>query len=779
MKRLTWSLLFCIACSFDRASAPAESEEAPVEAPASEVLGQSRGPGGKGESRRARPKRALAPASPMAKQAKEEADFGVGGLAAAGGGVLADGAFDEDKKLSDPSEAAAEAAPTRAWFPESFLFAPLVKTDAQGSATYEVKVPDRLTTWRVLALAHSKEGAQAGAVTSFLGTLPVYLDVVVPPFLSTGDEVELPIQLVNTTPNRLEKNLNLSSAGVASVSGSGVVTLPPEGSVVRYARLVAKRPGNVKVTAQLAGSDALERSLKVVPTGRPQKEERGGTLAAPRTVALELPTDLEAESATLRLSVFPGALAVLRSELAACLGRSGANEDAYLLLLAGRARGLLGKLGGEVDEAGLRTLSLSAAQRALRHTRSNDGMAAVIFAEAALAHPDNPVLARLGDRLVTVAAQQQRPDGTFFGESGWTVQRLLVATADGVQAVRAGASTEAGKRRAARAQLLASGAVERMIGRVEDPYTAAALLSSGAVSGSIADKLRQRVKDALVAKDDGTKVLEVPAGVVRTDGVAPGPIEASALAVLALADDASAKPLLSDLGATLLGAYRPGPGFGDGRTNLLALRAVLTLFTEPVPSRIEVKVAQDGRVLSSGVLEGDRLKDVVVLEADLPTAAGAHQYQIEANPPVPGLGYTLQVRYFVPWKEETRPQGLELMVDVAKNATAGRPTDVVLRALAPDGAAVSIHHALPAGVVPDKGSLEALVQAGTIESYSTPDGAVELEVPEREQGQSLLLRYRVVPTLAGKLHATASSIRLADDPEEIRYVPPATWVVGR
>lgn len=775
MKRLSLLLLSLAACNFSKDAAPAsEAPAAPVELEEQDEA--------KNELKRDSPARSWgmkrkAPGAPSAKMAKEEAAMDLGGLAAVGGGE-GGGGFGERTIDAEPPPPP-DAAPTRAWFPESFLFAPLVKTDAQGDASYEIKVPDRLTTWRVLALAHSREGAQAGAVTSFLGTLPVYLDPVVPPFLSTGDEVDLPIQLVNTTNQRLEKNLTLESTGVASVSGSGLVPIPAEGSVVRFARLVAKKPGNVKISAKLAGADAIERTLKVVPTGRPMREEKGGTLAAPRSLAIELPADLEAESATLRLSVFPGALALLRSELATCLGRSGPSEDAYLLLLAGRARGLLQKLGGEVHEENLRTLSLTAAQRALRHTRNNDGLAAVTFAEAALTHPDNPVLARLGDRLVMVASQNQRPDGTFFGESGWTVQRLLVATADGVQAVRAGASNDAGKRRAARTQLLAGGAVERMIGRVEDPYTAAALLAAGAVEGVLADKLRQRVRDALTAQDDGAKALVPPSGVVRADGQAPGTIEATALAVLALETDPQAKPLLADLGATLLGAYRPGPGFGDGRTNLLALRAVLALFTEPVPSRIEVKVSQDGRVLSSGVLEGDRLKDVVVLEADLPTAAGAHQYQIEATPAVPGLGYTLQLRYYVPWKEEERAQGLELMVDVAKDAAAGRPTDVALRGIAPDGAAVLIHHALPAGVLPDKGSLEALVQAGTIESYTTPDGAVDLVVPEREQGQSLLLRYRVVPTLAGKLHATASSISLQNEPDQIRYVPPATWIVGR
>ena len=46
-----------------------------------------------------------------------------------------------------------------------------------------MRVPDRLTSWRFLALAHTRGGAQAGTVASFVGTLPTYVDPILPPFL--------------------------------------------------------------------------------------------------------------------------------------------------------------------------------------------------------------------------------------------------------------------------------------------------------------------------------------------------------------------------------------------------------------------------------------------------------------------------------------------------------------------------------------------------------------------------------------------------------------------
>ena len=84
----------------------------------------------------------------------------------------------------------------------------------------------------------------------------------------------------------------------------------------------------------------------------------------------------------------------------------------------------------------------------------------------------------------------------------------------------------------------AAGAFARNAAQIEDAYTAAAVLASGAVQGKLADDLRAKVRAALQATDDGAKILPVGEGVVRGDGRVPSTLEATALAVLALAGDA-------------------------------------------------------------------------------------------------------------------------------------------------------------------------------------------------------------------------------------------------
>ncbi len=764
MKRCIWtSILLTMAagCAKSDEAAPAPTMEKEAAYP---MDGEEAGAAGAAPFE---PKRDRAP---MAKKS------------AAPRGAMALGSLAADEPAADPDVAeggGGEVAPSRSWFPETFLFEPLVKTNAQGQAKVSVEVPDRLTSWRVLALAHSREGAQAGAVTTFLGTLPTYVDPIVPPFLVAGDVVSIPIQVVNTTDQPVNVTLRLSASGAAVSEGSGDIALAAEASLVRYAELRANEPGVVKLVASLGKEDAVERTIPVLPTGRPRTIEKSGTLAAPRLLSIAMPRETDPRSAKVRLTVFPGALAILRSELDAGLNRGGIADDAYLLLLAGRAKGLLERLGGTADEAWLRKLRIIATQRAIRYARAPDPATAALLTEAALAHPESPVLSRLGERLAAQLASWQRPDGTFQGSNGWTLQRLLVTTADSVRAVRAANAEESGKRRAQSVALRANGAFERNLRRIEDPYTAAAVLASGAADASMSAMLIERVTKALVTRDDGSRVLPVPASVLRPDGAVPSEVEATALAALALADDPDSKSVLPDLGSSILSAYRPSVGFGDGYTNLIALRAVLEIFDQPLPEKVNVDLSIDGRSVASGELSGDRLKDVLTLNAPVSAPAGKHTVIVKANPPVPGLGFALVISYYRPWTMEAPAEGIELTVDLSKDASVGRPVDVTLTAVAPASMSLSIKHALPAGMQVDRPSLDALVANGVIQRYRIEDGAVSMEAPSRAQGQTFSAHYRVIPTLAGTLHTSASTIVASGRPESPYFVPPSTWQVKR
>lgn len=731
---------------------------------------------------------ALSPAKSLSKRREafdsKGSDFG-GSMGTAGGGAaaMADRASDMAKAMpviaSEQEEASrgeggAEAA-SRAWFPETFVFEPLVVTDAQGRANVPVKVPDRLTTWRVLALAHSRQGAQAGTVASFLGTLPTYVDAVTPPFLTAGDEVRLPVQLVNTTDAEVSSSLRFDATGATLSATGGVIRIPASGNALQYVTLSTKKPGVVSVKATLGGTDAVERTIVVVPAGKRELVSRGGSLAAPRTFELEGPFNALPGSEQVQLRVFPGALGLVRSELSAAPGRGGVAEDAYLLQLLGRAPALLRSLGSEPDMDTIRDLTLLATQRTMQHARDPSVDAATLLAESALQHPESPVLARVGERLLAQVASAQRPDGTCQGGNGWKLQRLLVTTADCVRAVQAGAANGPQQnQRAAATRIKAAGAFERNAARIVDGYTAAAVLASGAVTGTVADSLRAVVLAAIKEGVDGAKYLEVPSGIERADGVAPSRVEATALAVLALMGDDTAP--LADLGTYLLSGYNPIYGWGDGRANLVCLRAVAALFKDKVPAGVALTLERDGKVLGEGSIDASKLQEVISMNADATGSSGKHTWSVKANPPVAGLGYSLTLVAYVPWRE-TPGTGLSLTTKLPEGLMVGRSADVALTASLPGGLSSRLKLALPAGVQPDSDWLKNLVSAGTITRYETEDGAVTLHVPALANGAVFNTTVRVTPTLAGRLQSAASELAPESRPLAARAFAPNLWVI--
>ncbi|HVV81959.1 MAG TPA: alpha-2-macroglobulin family protein [Kofleriaceae bacterium] len=667
--------------------------------------------------------------------------------------------------------------PTRAWFPETFLFEPLVVTDASGAATVPVRVPDRLTTWRVLALGHTRGGAQGGAVTSFLSTLPTYVDVVAPEQLLRGDRVRLPVQLVDTTDAPVATALSVTASNATVSGGGGPRTIPAHGSLVDHLDLAADRPGTIELKVGLRGGDAVAHRITVLPTGKPIVTTRSGTLAAPRTLSITGPAGSDPATDRVRLQAFPGALALLRQELAVCTARGGVADDAYALYLGGRATALLAALGGQADADSLGDLAMLTTQRAVRDARTLDLEPATLLTEAALAHADSPVLARLGERAAAYLAGAQRPDGTFGGGDGWTLQRVLVATADATRAVGSATGTPAAASRAQAVAIRASGVFERYDAQIVDGYTAAAIVVSGAVPAPQAERLRAKVREAITADatdPDAGRYLAVPAGVVRSDGVAPSRAEATALAALALADDPGSATIVADLGATLLGAYDPNLGWGDGRANLVAMRAVVQLFKTPIASPVHILLTMDGTPIASGTLAADQVKDVLTLDAAAPGLAGPHAWKVVADPPVPGLGYALALESWVPWPTDERAEGLELSAPPAIAGKVGAPVDVALHAAAPSGLPLTVRYALPAGVQADTPTLQALVDAKKVTRFVVAADAIELDVPPLEPGAVFEATLRLVPTLAGTLHTSASSIRGG---ATTVHVPPATWTI--
>lgn len=706
------------------------------------------------------------------------------------------------RSVSAPPEAAsrerADAPATRAWFPESFLFAPQVVTDPRGAATVSVRVPDRLTTWRVLALAHDKQGGTAGAIHTFDSRLPLSVEAVVPAHLTSGDVIRLPIQVTNATREAVPARLMVDVEGATLLAAPDVVEVPASGSAVAWCTVQAEASGEARMRVRLEsekGRDAFIQVFSVQPSGRQVEQSRTGTLAAARRLDLIGPADLDPDSARARLVVHPGALAVLRSELATASGRDGLDETAYALTLGTAGAGLLETLGlvptttgptGPEREAGeaLTRLRSRAGQRAMRAARSPGLLVALRLAEPALATPDNEAVHRLGQRLARSLVQAQRPDGSYVLTAGrQTTQRMVVTTAAAAEVATRLAAVEGlppaaaarMDREAALVRVRAAGVFERNAAVVTDPYSAAAMLASGSLEGDAAEAAQQRIEAALQLEADGSRVLPVPAGVVGMDGSPPSQAEATAIAAIALAER---RPnLAADLGAAVLGSWRPGLGWGDGAADLRGLQAVLALFREPLPAEVAITISRDGKEIARRTLRDAALRDLSVLEVPVEDAAGLHSWTVAAEPPVPGLGFAFTLASWVPWTEASGPSGLELGLVLPQTLTVGQPTTVEVAASAPAGDALTMTMPLPPGIVPETPGFDALVSNGVLSSWRADDRGVTLIAPPLRPGQPLRVHLPLVPTIAGRFHPAPATLRTARSPDAPARSIPTPWVV--
>jgi hypothetical protein len=204
------------------------------------------------------------------------------------------------------------------------------------------------------------------------------------------------------------------------------------------------------------------------------------------------------------------------------------------------------------------------------------------------------------------------------------------------------------------------------------------------------------------------------------------------------------------------------------------MQAVLELFKAPLPDHVAITLTMDGKPITSGTLEGAKLRDVLILGAAAPGLSGKHEFVLTAEPAVPGLGFSITAEAWTPWEKQTVTNGLELAIPATMTATVGKPTNVKLTAIAPAGMPLHLQQALPAGVQIDAPSLQALVDDGQIERFQAADGKLDLYVGALDPGKTFAVSYRVIPTLGGTLHTSAS---LIESGGTRFYVPPTTWTI--
>ena len=137
-----------------------------------------------------------------------------------------------------------------------------LKTDAEGRFSAEVTLPDTLTTYEVIAVAVDRSGKRFGTNKGeFTVALPVMLTPGTPLFMSLGDELRLPLSIVNNTDEAGTWTVTLEGAAAPLE-----ITLAARGSGTLFFDFKAVTEGEQKLrwTAQgKPGSDAVQGEFSV------------------------------------------------------------------------------------------------------------------------------------------------------------------------------------------------------------------------------------------------------------------------------------------------------------------------------------------------------------------------------------------------------------------------------------------------------------------------------------------------------------------------------------
>ncbi len=127
---------------------------------------------------------------------------------------------------------------TRTFFPNTAYWEPSLRTDGDGKATVEVKLPDTLTTWRLTARGVTTDTKAGEARNDIVTSKELIVRPAVPRFLVADDHAFLGAIVHNFSDASLDVDVSLTADGldVEGKDTQSVTIEPGEDALVRWER---------------------------------------------------------------------------------------------------------------------------------------------------------------------------------------------------------------------------------------------------------------------------------------------------------------------------------------------------------------------------------------------------------------------------------------------------------------------------------------------------------------------------------------------------------------
>lgn len=173
------------------------------------------------------------------------------------------------------------------------LWSGILETGSDGEATFTVDIPQFSGDLRIMAVAY-KDNRFGSANSNMKVADPIVISTGIPRFLTPGDQVELPVNLSNTTKQAATVTARLSLEGplAADSLSTQKVTIQPGRESRTIFRVSAKQaigPGAITVTVNGLNETFTDKTeITVRPAASLQKLTQSGAVAGGKTQVLQL-----------------------------------------------------------------------------------------------------------------------------------------------------------------------------------------------------------------------------------------------------------------------------------------------------------------------------------------------------------------------------------------------------------------------------------------------------------------------------------------------------------
>ena len=178
-------------------------------------------------------------------------------------------------------------------------FSPAIKTDAAGHAVLEVKVPDNLTRYRIVAVAAAGEKQFGKGESSLVARLPLMVRPSPPRFLNFGDTFELPVVVQNQTDAPMTVRVAVRSANAQLTDGAGrAFTVPANDRALVEFPASAEMAGTARFQIVGAAGNASDAAELALPVWTPATTEAFATYGVIDNGSIQQPVALPGKVVT-------------------------------------------------------------------------------------------------------------------------------------------------------------------------------------------------------------------------------------------------------------------------------------------------------------------------------------------------------------------------------------------------------------------------------------------------------------------------------------------------